>query len=1287
MQNYPRFLCSCFVATLSLSGLSQVQHLTPKAPSVPGPAFVQNKGQWDKRAQFLAQMPGMNMWITSQGAVYDFYKITREPIQKIVSSKFDIPRTARKGDVVRVSFAGASAATCSVEGNAPESGVFNYWGGKGKPVWTRDVKRYSEAQTQDLYKGIAARYYFEQGVPRYDLIVKPEGDPSKIAMKIDGAEKLTALSDGGLRIKTSVGSVDETNLLAYQGVGAACRPVRCKMIVDGNTVRFDIGKYDRSQILVIDPLLYSSYLGGSASQALGDQALSVATDGTNTYISGRAGSPDFPATTGAYDTIYGFASYQGFISSFNGSGGLNWSTFIEGGNQTSSTILEINSIALDNKSHVVFGGGVLGAELLTTDGAVQSSANSSEFAGFLGELTTDGTKLANLTYLGGTNGESFVFAVNTDGVGGDVFAAGHTQATDFEVTANAYQTTNKSILSGHGGCAFATKFTDDMKTLEASSYVGGTTGSATAYGIAGDETYPDGMYIAGTTTSTDFLALGYQKTNNTGGGTTGFGAYLSPDAKTLYASSYLGGSGYDQINSMFYEKADETVYVAGVTLSTDFPVTSGAFQTTYRGQSEGFVAEFDNVFSSLPFSTFFGGTASNTILGISEGGYYGAPLVTICGQTTSTDFPLSPGAYQTTAGSVATAFVAQLSNDISTLLYSSYFGQNNVANGVAAFNYTNAMIAGTAGTIPVSSTSFQQKNNGANVTNAFVAGFAFAPEWLNVLFPGQFTGGSNVAMTITLESSAAPLNAQISLSSNSAAFPVPSTVDVPANKNSVEINVQSVPVGASTSIAVNMTYQGQTQTDIMTILPNGVQSLKLAASSVVGSHSVLATLTLAGSSGPSGAVVKLTSDNTGAVQVPATVTVPANKTSVQFTVTTSPVTANTTAHITASNDTGTQMATLELVPPSETTMVLPLTVVGGATVQADIDLNGAAPTGGVAVTLGSSNSAVAITVPKITVPAGSTYEAFSVATFTVAAPINVNILASQGSTIVYKTIQVLPATLTSVSVLPTSVVGGANVAGTITLYGHATTGVKATLTSTNVAAVVPTSVPLSTISNITPFVITTTGVATAQVATIKATLGTASVTTTLTVTPAALSLLTLAPTAVTGGISSVGKVTLTGAAGPVGTVVSFATNNPGIAGPPKTVTVTGPSATFIVVTKGVAAAVPVVITATLGTVSKTATLTVSPAIVASITVLPTLVKGGTSSTATVTLTGLSAPLGNVVQLISSNPAVAVVPATLKVVGNKATFVITTVAVTKSTAVTITAKYGTPFEAATLTVTP
>jgi hypothetical protein len=454
---------------------------------------------------------------------------------------------------------------------------------------------------------------------------------------------------------------------------------------------------------------------------------------------------------------------------------------------------------------------------------------------------------------------------------------------------------------------------------------------------------------------------------------------------------------------------------------------------------------------------------------------------------------------------------------------------------------------------------------------------------------------------------------------------------------------------------------------------------------------------------PGGTVVNLTSSNPSAAPVPASVTVPEGfaLSPAPFSFTLGQVTAPTPVTITATVGSSSMSVQITVQPPSLNNLSLsPSSITGGASAGGIVMLNGIAPPGGAVVSLTSSSPAVQPPA-SVTVAAGSPSVSFNVPTSAVSATTTATVTATwNGGSVqaqITLTPQVAPATLT---ISPTTTTGTNGSQGTVTLAAAANNDVQIMLSSSNPAvASVPPFVTVPQFAGGGAFFITTSNPSVPTTVTISASGAGVTKTATLTVNPFAtgpsVSALSLRPTSVTGGGSSTGTVTLSGAAPAGGAAVTLSSSNTAAATVPASVTVPAgaTSATFTVTSKAVTATSSATISATFGGATQSAVLTVSPApagpAVSTLSLSPTSVTGGGSSTATVTLSGAAPAGGAAVTLSSSNTAAATVPASVTVPAGAtgATFTVTSKAVTATSSATISASFGGATQTAVLTVSP
>ncbi len=274
------------------------------------------------------------------------------------------------------------------------------------------------------------------------------------------------------------------------------------------------------------------------------------------------------------------------------------------------------------------------------------------------------------TFLGGGQNEySTTIVVDDDG---NVFVAGETASADFPTTTGVY--TEES--PGGSANAFIAKFNSSLTTLLASTFLGGSGYDANATIILDPE---GNIYCTGSTNSANFPCMpgAYDDTFN-GGSYDGFVAKFDGDLTTLLASSYLGGSGNDFGHDIVLLPGGD-LYLAGETASYNFPTTSGAYDTSYNGGSDAYVALFDSDLTTLSACTLLGGSSgdgANAMVIDAEGNIF------ITGWTSSYTFPMTPGSYdESYNGGQFDAFLSKLDGYLTTLETSTYLGSNDQEYG------------------------------------------------------------------------------------------------------------------------------------------------------------------------------------------------------------------------------------------------------------------------------------------------------------------------------------------------------------------------------------------------------------------------------------------------------------------------------------------------------------------------------------------------------------------------------------------------------------------------------
>jgi streptogramin lyase len=256
--------------------------------------------------------------------------------------------------------------------------------------------------------------------------------------------------------------------------------------------------------------------------------------------------------------------------------------------------------------------------------------------------------------------------------------------------------------------------------LNYSTYLGGS-GIEQGSGIAVDGA--GNAYVTGYTTSANFPTTAGAFQTAIHGGQDAFVAKLNPSGTALVYSTYVGGSGTDGAHGVAVDGAG-SAYIIGYTNSSNFPTTSSAFQTTNRGTFEAFVSKLNPTGAGLAYSTYLGGKGADEGFAIAVDG---TGIAYVTGTTHSTDFPTTPGAFQTTLGNsiYGNGFVTKLNASGSALVYSTYLGGSGGDGGfaIAADNGGSAYVTGATNSFnfPTTSGAFQTSNHGGQ--DAFVTKF------------------------------------------------------------------------------------------------------------------------------------------------------------------------------------------------------------------------------------------------------------------------------------------------------------------------------------------------------------------------------------------------------------------------------------------------------------------------------------------------------------------------------------------------------------------------------------
>ncbi len=708
--------------------------------------FEKNVGQAGEGLDFVARGSGYTLGLSATEAIMAFppsdvacgkrSQAHRELTAPIRAREPDAPHSGYCKDtlppaLVRMQLLGSNSASSAV-GAEPLITEANYFLGNDPAQWHASVPTFGRVHYDNVYPGIDLVYHSKNGQLEYDFVVFPGADSKQIQLSFKGADNLEIDDAGNLVLQTGDIELRQQKPYLYQESKGARQVVDGEFKIESSEfgvrnsessnsaspcllppasclrpiVSFEVGPYDASRPLVIDPLVlaYSTYLGGSYF----DFAWDVAVDSNGSaYVTGETGSLDFPHIDPIQE--YG-GNWDAFVTKLSPNGlSVVYSTYIGGFYYDRG-----QGIAVDASGAVYIAGVTVGWDFPTTPASFQEeiasgcTGDTACAEGFVTKLDPSGSSIAYSTFLGGTAGDS-ADDVAIDAVG-NVYVKGMTSSANFP-TLNAMQ----PEYGGGGICttgsfsypckdAFVTKLNAAGSALVYSTYLGGNKDEGFSFGFGGIAVDTAGnAYVSGETSSPNFPSVNAVQPTYGGGAFDAFAAKLSAGGSAFVFSTFLGGNLGDSGHGIATDSLGNA-YVVGVTASANFPTTSTSYQPTKSDNSDAFISKISSTGSQFVYSTFLGGKHYDWGIAIAVDQPGQAYLT---GWTYSANFP-TVMAFQPVYAGAEDSFVATLSPQGNALDFSSYLGGSTgteESHGIALDPFGNAYVVGGS-----DSSNFPTKN-------------------------------------------------------------------------------------------------------------------------------------------------------------------------------------------------------------------------------------------------------------------------------------------------------------------------------------------------------------------------------------------------------------------------------------------------------------------------------------------------------------------------------------------------------------------------------------------------
>jgi hypothetical protein len=714
--------------------------------------FIPNRGQKDGPVAYSLQGRDKTIYFSAEGLTYVLMGRTGEGGKRKPDSLGGSGTDNGRRWVVKLDFVDSNR-NAGPAGLETSGTLFSYF--KGKPAeWKTGLPAYSKIAYRDLWPGIDLVYSGTFSRMKYEFIVHPGADPSRIRLSYRGAEEVGQTADGRLTVRTPAGGFEDGIPVAYQELDGKRLGVPVKYDLKtaaGNASRsaltsreapgrglgeaecsygFSLGKYDPTRTLVLDPtvLVYCGFIGGAGT----DEGLGIAVDGQgNAYVAGwtQSDAATFPVSVGP-DLTHSENQTDGFVAKVRSDGtGLVYCGYIHSA--------PCRGIAVDGAGNAYITGATsssvesgfpaaVGPDL-TFNGGVDA---------FVAKVDASGTALAYCGYIGGDiNADDKVGDIGNgiavDAVG-NAYVVGTTDSAEssFPLIVGPDLTFNQQPGYWRYCDAFVAKVNASGTALDYCGYIGSTWADF-GNGIAVDA--GGNAYVTGTTYwlrnyISDFpVTVGPDLTHN--GYNDAFVAKVNASGTALDYCGFIGGAGWDEGHGIAVDGLGNA-YITG--LGSDdptFPVTTGPNLTG----SGAFVAKVDPSGASFSYCRFIGPGNAFGIAVDGSGNAY------VAGETSATeaDFPVTVGPDLThNSYSGSDAFVAKINVAGTALDYCGFIGGSgtDAASGIALDASGNAYVVGTTTSIefrpeydylfsyfPVKVGPDLSFNSPINIEDAFVA--------------------------------------------------------------------------------------------------------------------------------------------------------------------------------------------------------------------------------------------------------------------------------------------------------------------------------------------------------------------------------------------------------------------------------------------------------------------------------------------------------------------------------------------------------------------------------------
>jgi gliding motility-associated-like protein len=646
--------------------------------------FIKNKGQWGEKVKFKSEFTGGGIFFEHNKITFALYNTAQKAKALDHSGKYKHDKISDFNvdmHAYQLSFDGANTNS-TIQPDDALIEYFNYFIGNDKRKWASKVPAYRKLIYREIYEGVDAEFYSEGIGMKYDLYIKPNADYKPISIKYDGVPEISISKNGDLIFKTSIGDIIEQRPYAYQIIEGNKKEIPCSFQLDktNNSVSFILKEYDERYTLVIDPTLIFSTYSGSTSDNFGYTA--TYDKFGNGFAAGTVFGTGYPVTLGAY---------------------------------------QINYVGGPNVGGINFPNSDIGVS----------------------KFSADGTTRLYATYLGGFGSDlpHSLVVNNLD----ELYVLATTSSADFPTTSLAYDTVfsggpNPGVFFGiaahyvNGSDIAIAHLSSNGDQLLASTFLGGNENDGLnyngAYGVLGTTRHnyadeargeidldKDGdVIIASCSRSADFPRTTNVFQSSFGGSLDATITKFKPTLDSIIWSSTFGGSGDDAAYSVAFDVTNN-LYLAGGTVSANFPMPGTGRQKTIGGATDGFVYYISADGSSV-FSSSYQGFANYDQVYFVETDRNQNVLVFGQAENSQSDFIFNATYNRPNGGQFISKFPADLSSWIWSTTFGRGIGQTDISPTAFLVDLCNSVYVSGWGSPAVNSNvQATGGTNGLDVTS------------------------------------------------------------------------------------------------------------------------------------------------------------------------------------------------------------------------------------------------------------------------------------------------------------------------------------------------------------------------------------------------------------------------------------------------------------------------------------------------------------------------------------------------------------------------------------------